>query len=64
MKLIKAYKFRIKPSSKQLVKLRQFTGCCRFVWNKVLKISLNKLENKQKIIWYNEHLLGFLNGRS
>jgi putative transposase len=54
MKLIKAYKFRIKPSSNQLVKLRQFTGCCRFVWNKVLKISLNKLENKQKIIWYNE----------
>ncbi len=54
MKLRKAYKFRIKPDSEQLSKLEQFAGCCRFIWNKALKMSLDRLNNKQYIVWYNE----------
>ena len=54
MKLIKAYKFRIKPSSNQLIKLERFAGCCRFVWNKILKMSLDRLNDKKPIIRYQE----------
>lgn len=57
MKLRKAYKFRIKLSQDQLLKLEQFAGCCRFIWNKALKMSLDRLNNKQYIVWYNESAL-------
>lgn len=50
----KAYKFRLKPSEEQTILFEQFAGCCRFVWNKVLKMSLDRLKNNQKIIWYHE----------
>ena len=54
MKFRKAYRFRVKPAPEQLLKLEQFAGCCRFIWNKTLKMSLDRLNNKQYIVWYHE----------
>lgn len=34
--------------------MSQYAGNCRFLWNKALKINLFKLENKQKIAYYQE----------
>ena len=50
----KAYKFRLKPSAQQVVAMEQLSGCCRFVWNKVLRLCLDRLSNKQYILWYQE----------
>ena len=50
----KAYKFRLKPSAKQEAQLHQYAGAVRFAWNKVLALNLDRLRNKQPLIWYNE----------
>jgi len=50
----KAFKFRLKPSSEQVQKTHEYSGHCRFLWNKVLSMNLERLENKQKLIWYHE----------
>lgn len=55
MLIRKAYKFKLKIHHPDIaVKLAQFTGCTRFVWNKVLALNLFRLENKQGMLWYNE----------
>ena len=54
MKIRKAYKFRLKPSGKQEEMLRQYMGAVRFAWNKVLALNLERLHNRQPLIWYNE----------
>ena len=54
MKIRKAFKYRLKPSEAQAQMLTQFTGHCRFVWNKVLSINLARLKEKQSIMWYGE----------
>ncbi|MFG6374528.1 MAG: helix-turn-helix domain-containing protein [Desulfovibrio sp.] len=36
MEIRQGFKFRLKPNYLQIVKMRQFAGCCRFVWNKAL----------------------------
>jgi putative transposase len=54
MKIRKAYKFRLKPSVKQEEMLRQYMGAVRFAWNKVLALNLERLGNRQPLIWYNE----------
>lgn len=50
----KAYKFRLKPNEKQRQQMIEIAGSCRFVWNKVLHLSLKRLENKHSILWYYE----------
>lgn len=50
----KAFKFRLKPSGEQLQKMHEYSGHCRFLWNKLLALNFYRLENKQKIIWYRE----------
>lgn len=35
----KAFKFQLKPKFQHMVKMRQFAGCCRFVWNKALALE-------------------------
>jgi putative transposase len=50
----KAFKFRLKPSDDQLQKMHEYSGHCRFLWNKLLSMNLERLENKQKLIWYRE----------
>jgi putative transposase len=36
MKILKAFKFRLKTNEAQRAKIRNFAGSCRFVWNKAL----------------------------
>ncbi|PIS01483.1 MAG: transposase, partial [Chlamydiae bacterium CG10_big_fil_rev_8_21_14_0_10_35_9] len=50
----KAYKFKLKASHEIEEKLSQFSGCCRFVWNKALALNMKRLEEKQPIMWYQE----------
>lgn len=48
MKILKSYKFRLKPNKEQLAMLRQHGGNSRFVWNKLLDYSNEqyKINNK------------------
>lgn len=50
----KAYKFKLKTSREIEKRCSQFSGCCRFVWNKALALNLTRLEAKQPLLWYNE----------
>jgi len=52
--LRKAFKFRLNPNSEQIQKMVEYAGCVRFAWNKALAINLDRLEKKQKILWYQE----------
>jgi len=54
MKIRKAYKFRLKPNSEQKKQLQDYVGICRFLWNKVLGLNLERLKNKQPLLWYYE----------
>ena len=54
MKIRKAYKFRLKPSTVQQKQLERFAGHCRFLWNKVLRLNLDRLQRKQPLMWYFE----------
>lgn len=54
MKIVKAYRFRLKTNVNIESKLEQFAGNCRFVWNKVLEINLARLNSGFKIMRYNE----------
>ena len=50
----KAYRFRLKTNEDIEQKLTRVCGSSRFVWNKSLAMNLERLENKQGILWYNE----------
>lgn len=50
----KAYKFKLKTKGESEQKLAQIAGCCRFVWNKALGLNLERLRNRQPILWYQE----------
>lgn len=54
MSIKKAYRFKLKPSTSQEKQLHDIAGHCRFLWNKVLKINLERLKNKQPLMWYHE----------
>ena len=54
MKIKKAYKFRLKTTVEIENQFLQFAGCCRKVWNLVLKMSLRRLADRQPILWYHE----------
>ncbi len=59
MKVLKAYKYRLKTDSEIEDKLLKTSGCARFVWNKVLSLNKERLEHKIPVIWYND-MAGFL----
>ena len=50
----KAYKYRLKTNKETEAILTRFCGSARFVWNKCLALNLERMENKQKILWYQE----------
>lgn len=55
MKILrKAFKFRLKVTLETDKKLSNYVGGCRFVWNKALALNLDRLNNKQPILWYQE----------
>ncbi len=53
-KIRKAYKVRLKTNRDIETKLARFCGSARFLWNKSLAINLDRLKDKQGILWYNE----------
>lgn len=50
----KAFRFRLNTSAELNGKLSEYAGCCRFLWNKALAMNLSRLEEGQKILWYQE----------
>ena len=54
MKIRKAYKFRLKPTTPQQSLLTKFAGHTRFLWNKALSLNLARLKQKQRILYYQE----------
>lgn len=54
MLIRKAFKFRLKTNPKAEAQLRQFAGCCRFVWNKALGMQKERLERKDKMLRYGD----------
>lgn len=54
MKIKKAYRFKIKTNSKLEEVFSIYAGHCRFIWNRFLRLNLDRLRSKQKMLWYNE----------
>lgn len=54
MLIRKAYKFRLKTTAKREQKLLQFSGCCRFAWNKALALNVERLRKHHPILRYQE----------
>jgi putative transposase len=50
----KAYIVRLKTNDETGANLVRFCGSSRLVWNKFLSMNRERLENKQKILWYQE----------
>jgi putative transposase len=48
MKILKAYKFRLKPTEDQVAMLKQHGGNSRFVWNKLLEYAEEVKKNTGK----------------
>lgn len=61
MEIRQGFKFRLKPNYPQIVKMRQFAGCCRFVWNKALALEKETYDKTGKRLGYNK-LAGLLVG--
>lgn len=59
MEIRQGFKFRLKPKHPQIVKMRQFAGCCRFVWNKALAVEKENYTETGKRLGYNK-LAGLL----
>ncbi len=52
MKILKAFKFRLKTNSATSVQLASIAGSNRFVWNKALAYQKERLENKEYTLSY------------
>jgi len=50
----KAYKFRIKINAALEEKFVSYAGACRFVWNKILKLNAQRLQDGYLILRYYE----------
>ena len=48
MKIVKSYKFRLKPTKEQVAMLKQHGGNSRFTWNKLLEYSNNIKKDTNK----------------
>lgn len=54
MDILKAYRFRLNPTSEQEDFLLQSVGSARFIWNKMLAMNLWRMEQGYPLVWYNE----------
>ena len=54
MRIVKAFKYKLKTNEQLETKLAAISGCARFVWNKFLALNLERLAKKHKMFWYNE----------
>lgn len=48
----KAFKYRLKAKPKDELLMRQFAGCCRFVWNKALALQKERLDTGERTLGY------------
>jgi putative transposase len=53
MERLQAYKFQMRPKTRQEAQMRRFAGCCRFLWNKALALEKETYEATGKRIGYN-----------
>ena len=53
MKILQAYKFQLQPKAEQIQQMKQFAGCCRFVWNHGLATEKDNYEQGGKYLGYN-----------
>lgn len=54
MEIRKAYQFRLEPNQAFRQQFQQFSGSCRFVWNKSLALQKERLEQQEKIYSYTD----------
>jgi putative transposase len=52
VKLLKAFKFRLKPDDGEIVAFSRFAGCSRLVWNKALSLQKTRLHAGQRMLSY------------
>ena len=52
MKRMQAYKFQLRPKTKQANLMLCFAGCCRFVWNKALALEKGTYQAEGKRLGY------------
>lgn len=52
--ILKAYKFRLKPTKDQIPLLNQHIGHCRFIYNHFLAKNIEKYSEEKKFIFQNE----------
>jgi putative transposase len=49
-----AFKYRLKTEPKTELLMKQFAGCCRFVWNKALALQKERLDAGERTLDYNK----------
>lgn len=54
MRVLRGYKFKLKTTPELQQKFVTMAGHARFVWNKALRLNLDRLERKLPIIRYND----------
>lgn len=54
MEVVKAFKYQLKTNKAIELKLGDFAGAVRFVWNKMLSLNITRLEKKELIMYYQE----------
>lgn len=54
MKILRAFKYKLKPTEQQASELCVFAGHRRFVWNYFQRLNQYRLDNQLPILWYNE----------
>ncbi len=54
MILRKAFKYRLKTRTSDDLLMKQFAGCCRFVWNKALALQKERLDAGERTLSYNK----------
>ncbi len=57
MILRKAFKYRLKTRTSDDLLMKQFAGCCRFVWNRALALQKERLDAGERILGYNKMAL-------
>lgn len=50
----KAFKYRLKTKPEDELLMKQFAGCCRFVWNKALALQKERLDAGERTLSYNK----------
>jgi putative transposase len=48
------YKFQLKTNARQVEQLSRFAGCSRLAWNKALALQKSRLDQKTKLLTYEE----------